>query len=171
MYFNSYNDKNIKYIALTAADTGKLGQIESMEDWRIQTLNDLGFDFSNSFPDIQPIIFKDLPSTRNPATFATYKKGILFSSDIPKGVVLKAFLAGIKEQFKHIIFVDDLRNNLDSVESFCQEAGLTYQGFEYTANAISLPLDEKRVNFQIDTLINKNKWLSDIDADKELASS
>jgi hypothetical protein len=67
--------------------------------------------------------------------------------------------------------VDDLRNNLDSVESFCQAADLTYQGFEYTANAISLPLNEQRVKFQIDTLVNKNKWLSDVEADKELTTS
>jgi hypothetical protein len=169
--FRLLHAKNIKFIALTAADTGKLGQIDNMEDWRIQTLNDLEFDFSGSFPEIQPIIFKDLPSTRNSMSFATYKKGILFSSDIPKGKVLKAFLTEIKGQFKHIIFVDDLRKNLDSVESFCQDASLTYQGFEYTANALSLPLNEKRVKFQIDTLINKNKWLSDIEADKELTTS
>lgn len=169
--FQLLNNKNIKFIALTAADTGKLGQIESMEDWRIQTLKDLGFDFSSSFPNIQPIIFKDLPSIRNPTSFATFKKGILFSSDVPKGTVLKAFLADIKEQFKHIIFVDDLRKNLDSVESFCQDADIAYQGFEYTANAISSPLNEERIKFQIDTLVNKNKWLSDIEADKELTPS
>ena len=86
-------------------------------------------------------------------------------------MVLKAFLAAANAQFKHIIFVDDLRNNLESVEDFCNEAGIAYQGFEYTANVNSSTLNEKRVKIQMDTLINKNKWLNDLEADKELTSS
>lgn len=167
--FQLLNDKNIKFIALTAADTGKLGYIASIEDWRIQSLKNFGFDFSSSFPDLQPITFENLPSTKNPARFATYKTGILFSSDVPKGEVLKAFLAYAKSQFKQIIFVDDLRKNLDSVETFCNEVGIAYQGFEYTANAVSSPLNEERVKLQIDTLINEGKWLSDIEADKNIS--
>lgn len=169
--FQLLKDKNIKFIALTAADTGKLGQIKSIEDWRIQTLKDFGFDFSGAFPDLQPLTFKELRSTRNLTSCASYKAGILFSSDIPKGVVLKAFLAAANAQFKHIIFVDDLRNNLESVEDFCNEAGIAYQGFEYTANVNSSTLNEKRVKIQMNTLVNKNKWLSDLEADKELTSS
>lgn len=165
--FNLLKNKNIKFIALTAAPTGKLGQIQSLEDWRLGDLQKFGFDFSHSFPEIQPTTFKDLPSLKNPKQFCTYKDGILFTCDVPKGTVLKAFLALTNYQFKKIIFVDDLRHNLESVEKVCEETGVACHNFEYTAvQASSAPLNKKRAEAQINALLEKGEWLTDAQADK-----
>lgn len=167
--FNLLKSRNIKFIALTAAPTGKLGQIQSLEDWRIEDLKKFGFDFSLSFPDIQPTTFTNLPSLKNPKQFCSYKGGILFTCDVPKGEVLKAFLSLIKHQFNKIIFVDDLHKNLESVKKFCKESGITYHGFEYTATQGSItPLNKKRAQAQINALIKKGKWLTDMQTEKLL---
>lgn len=159
--FHLMNKRKTAFIALTATDTGQFGQIKSMEDWRIQQLNDAGFDFSHSFPNVAPITFTSLLSKRNPSRHPTYKGGILFSCDVAKGEVLKAFLASLKIRFKHIIFIDDIRKNLDSVAHFCQEASLSYQGFEYNASQPSLPFNKQRAMRQIHILIEQGKWMSD----------
>lgn len=167
--FELLKDKDIKFIALTAAPTGKLGQIQSLEDWRIEDLKKFGFDFSHSFPEILPTTFTNLPSLKNPKQFCAYKEGILFTCDVPKGEVLKAFLSLTKHQFKKIIFVDDLRKNLDSVEKVCAELGIAYHGFEYTAvQASTTPLNKERIQVQINTLLEKGKWLTDTEAEKLL---
>lgn len=160
--FNLLAKKNIKFIALTATPTGKLGQIESLEDWRIEDLKRFGFDFGHSFPEIPTTTFTNLSCSKNPKQFCTYKGGILFSCSVPKGNVLKAFLTLTNHSFNNIIFIDDLRHNLESVEEFCEEADLTHYGFEYTAAQGSLtPLNQQRAQIQINTLIEKGEWLTD----------
>lgn len=172
-------ERNIKHIALTAAWTGKMGRISSIEQWRVETLKNLGIDFSGSFPDFKEIIFTDLNSL-DPGRFPMFKDGILLTCKVKKGKVLARFLqeyysrallrTGPAPQFTRIIFIDDLRKNLESVAHYCQDANIEFQGFEYTASKkqAEFPLNEKRAKMQFDILQQEQRWASDSEVDSLL---
>jgi hypothetical protein len=147
---------------LTNAWTGAFGKIASLEDWRIQEIRDLGIDVSKSFDTKQPLIFHHLKS-KDPKRFPIFKQGCLFTCNIAKGDVLKAFLQYTGWTPHRIIFIDDKRKYLESVENFCKQAGVAFTGFHYTAVA-KMPkahLNQQIANYQFKVLEQKNKWMSD----------
>ena len=52
--------KGIKVLALTNCFTGRMGAIDSMEDWRINELERIGYHFDKSWPDTKPYHFEGL---------------------------------------------------------------------------------------------------------------
>lgn len=161
--------KGLKVMALTNAWTGAFGNIPSLEDWRINELAGFGYRFKDSWSAFKPKTFEALKS-KDPKRFPVFKDGIVFTSNLPKGEVLKAFLEYAALTQKTIIFVDDKRKHLKSVEAFCQKVGIKFTGFEYTAVADrpKSPLNEKRAQYQFEVLEKEHKWLSDEQADKEI---
>ena len=123
--------KKIKSIALTSGYTGRFGDIEKREDLRIQKLKEVGVNFNNSFPEIKPIIFKNIKNA-NPKHFPMFKEGIVFTCRLPKGEVLQEFLNQANFKPKKIIFVDNTLKNIKSVQEFCQNAKIDFYGFYYT---------------------------------------
>lgn len=169
--FEVLKGKSISYVALTAAQTGPLGHIESQEDWRINHLKSLGFDFEKPFSQLGSFTFSELPSKKDPRRVASFKDGVLFCCDVPKGVVLQAFLKKAKLKFKRIIFIDDLMKNHDSVADYCTKNNIIFLGFHYTGaheKHDKSPFNRKRSQLQIDTLVQERKWLSDAEADRIL---
>jgi len=167
---NEAQGKGLKVMALTNAWTGAFGKIPSIEDWRINELEGFGYMFKDSWSALKSKTFEALKS-KDPKRFPVFKDGIVFTSNLPKGEVLKAFLEHASLSPKKIIFVDDKLKNLKSVEAFCQKAGINFAGFEYTAVAgrpKSL-LNEKRSQYQFEVLEREHKWLSDEEADKRIA--
>jgi len=150
---------------LTNAWTGTFGKIASLEDWRIQELRDLGIDVSKSFDTKQPLIFPHLKS-KALKRFPIFKQGCLFTCNIAKGDILKAFLQYIGWNPHHIIFIDDKHKHLESVENFCKQAGIAFTGFHYTAveKMPKTPLNQQIANYQFKVLEQKNRWLSDREA-------
>ncbi|MDF2578133.1 MAG: putative secreted protein [Chlamydiales bacterium] len=101
-------------IALTGSGgvTLNLDEEVKFEEWRLNDLRRLGFDFSNAFP--QSSLCLD---------------GILFSNGAEnKGRVLINFLQEVKYKPHKIVFVDDLKENLESVEKILQE---TFSDIEF----------------------------------------
>lgn len=125
--------KGIPVMALTANLTGKLGSIQKMEQWRVDSLRRLGIDFSKTAPFLKNIVFEDLGSYRG--NYSTYTHGILFvnGTSVSKGEAFLSFLA--KSDFfpNKVIFIDDREDNLNSMETSIKKLGkpIEYQGFHY----------------------------------------
>jgi hypothetical protein len=128
-------------------------------------LEAFGYTFKDSWRGLKPKLFGDL-KTKHPKRFPIFKKGVLFTCGLPKGPVLKAFLQYAELSPKKIIFVDDQRKYLESVEAFCKEAKISFEGFEYTAivDRPKAPFNEKRAQRQFEVLQRERKWLSDKEA-------
>jgi hypothetical protein len=166
-------EKGIKTIALTAMRTGNYGIIERLEDWRFAQLKNVGIDFSSSFDLDEPLMLfpqeKYSEHALNQSRSLVFaKKGIVFAGEYSKGNVLKLFLTAVNMHPKHIIFIDDTRDCVESVAKACEELNIEFTGFHYGgAAAISKPVDDTVASIQVDYLFKHKKWLSDQQA-KEL---
>jgi hypothetical protein len=158
-FVRSLQERRIKTIAFTSARTAKFGVIENCADWRIQQLSVLNIDFSKSFLDISPIT---LSKGEHPAL---YKQGILFMGDaeISKGEMLAAFFDRTHFHPRKVIFFDDKMENLESVEKEMTDRRIAFQGFHFTAVKKDV-LDVELAERQVKHLIEKKKWLSEMDA-------
>lgn len=152
-------EKKVKCIALTNAWTGKYGIIPSLENLRIQELKNVGYDFSAAFPHLPTKVFNELKS-KDPNRFPVYKAGILWTCNLPKGMMLKKFLQHASYKPSRIIFIDDKMRHIESVRQYCQENNINFQGLCYTAPTPS-PLNIEIAKIQIDHLIKDKTWLSD----------
>lgn len=161
----SLQTKEVPVMALTALSTGRFNNKQSFVEWRIEQLKNADIIF-NQWAAVKPKKFTDF-AIKNPPEF---KEGVLFSSGIPKGEILKTFLQDCYSKPKRIVFLDDRRNNLESVEAFCKAEGISFLGFEYTAVKETRPVNfnHKRAELQIKMLKNKLQWLSDQAADQML---
>ena len=74
---------------------------------------------------------------------------------------------------KKIIFVDDKRKHLESVEEIAKSHDIPFIGIEYTAagDIPASPLNEKRADLQYKVLEKEKKWISDSEADALLTHS
>lgn len=165
-------ERGIKTIALTALNTGPMGVISRLEDWRITKLKDIGYDFSSAFNIHEPLILQ--PSQvhswhkhHKPAP-VMYKQGIVFAGVYSKGDVLTCFLDTISWKPKRIIFIDDKRSYVDSVAQACKKLDIVFMGLHYTAaEKIQRFSDEPLAVFQVNYLIDHEMWLPENKA-KEL---
>jgi hypothetical protein len=168
--------KGIKVLALTHAMTGKLGSITSMRDWRNDELISHGYDFQKSWKGVQDKTFNGLEKSNNRLASEVssppmFFKGIIFT-EIDKGEALEAFLNHYKLKFKKIIFIDDKKKNLESVEKITAKLNIPFFGIEYTAAVMQTePLNKKRAELQFHVLGKQRKWLSDSEAEALLTNS
>lgn len=160
----SLSQKGMFAMGLTACSTGAVGVIESMEQWRIDQLNALGIDFSLFFDE--EFIFSELvaKTSRSPI----FKNGILFTGDFQaahqstKGQLFNVFLDLINWKPEQIVFIDDDKKHLEAMNP----RGIPLQ--RYLIAKPSPRLDEKIAQFQLQTLIESDKWISDKEAKKLL---
>lgn len=158
---NSLQAKGIPVIVLTAAVPGKYGFIPNMTEFRMKELESLGYDFSQAFPHLD---FLELHKN-NQEVITAFKKGVIFSGTVPKGIVLKQFFEKIQWYPKKIILVDDRKTNHDSLESVLADLGIEYVGFYYKGiNNLPSDLDEAVARYQIKHLWEHEEWLSDAKA-------
>ena len=163
--------KGVPVMALTALSTGAYGKIQSLVDWRILKLETMGINLKAPWENVQTKQFSDF-DIKDLKGLPVFKAGILFSSKIPKGEALHAFLQYAKLKPKKIIFIDDFREHVESVQKVCNEAGIEFVGFEYSgAYSRSEPLNKARVRFLYEVLEKEHKWLSDYEADRRLVDS
>ncbi len=154
--------RSVKVIALTACLAGKYRLIPHLEDCRLQELKKFGFDFSAAFPTVKSQEFCQLAyKHRHPL----YKDGVLFASCCDKGETLWAFLEKNSWWPARIIFIDNNRRNIASVERVAKRLAIPYLGLLYKA-AYKLPgaFDEKLAQFQIKYLIDHETVINDQDA-------
>lgn len=162
---SNLQSQGIKVLALTNCGTGPYGHILHIEDWRITELETLGYHFKNSWPHLKSHFFNHL-APKNPSRLPLFKDGIIFTADLPKGVVLKAFLDYAGFYPKKIIFIDDKEKHLKSVEDYAQSIGLEFLGFEYRGAFVrpQNPLNKQRAELQFRTLEKTHVWPSDEEA-------
>lgn len=146
----------IKVIVLTAAPVGKCGAIEDTVAFRIAELQEKGIDLSSSFPHLDTLHFAELGTP-------TFRQGVILSHHVPKGVVLAAFLKKIDWKPQRLIFIDDIRENHESVESELAPLGISeLYCLHYTASEKHVKeINPAVARLQIKTLVNKGIWLSD----------
>jgi len=125
--------RGIPAIALTANLTGKLGTVQKVEQWRVDSLRQLGIDFSRTTPCKSSFVFDNLTSYRG--NYSTYLDGVLFvnGTTVSKGDAFLSFLEKSSFSPNKVIFVDDREDNLKSLEVAIQklDRSIEYQGFHY----------------------------------------
>jgi hypothetical protein len=175
--FNEIKSHGFKTIALTASGTGSFGKISSLEQWRVKQLYDLGFTFSKSLPNtyVQQLD-KYLTNISSQSSIITcspvFHSGILYTCYFAKGDTLDAYLQVAKIKPSKIVFIDDRRENLETVADYCEKNNISFLGFEYTAikDSNNLPFNRRRTQLQFDILEHGEVWLSDVMADKIIAN-
>jgi len=156
--------QGITVIGLTQCETGKLGFIEDVPDWRIQELASLGFKFTEEFQKQSHIVLNTLPKANYP--FPIFKKGILFTSGYSKGRVLISFIRHSQYYPKSLVFFDDKRYQLESVQKAAKALGLPFQGFHYLgANRLPRTSNTQITTLQKEYFYEKELWLSDIETE------
>jgi hypothetical protein len=158
--FSYLKNAKFKTIGLTSLGTGQLGIIQNREDLRLKELQSVGLDF------LQLEGFKDyvvLDNLKTDDGVPMLKHGIIFTSEQDKATILELILEYKGYYPKKIIFIDDIKENLLSVENLCKKLNIDFTGFHYTAvsQMPSLETEEEieRVRFKI--LRKQGKWFSD----------
>lgn len=146
--------RGVKVIALTALNTGSDGPIESLPVWRFKQLQELGIDFEKAnIPDMH---FPELPHQ------PVFYKGILCSTDLPKGVVLAAFLDRIRWKPSRVIFFDDRMTSLLSVKQALKQRNISFLGYEYKGEQFLVgELDKDIATLQLNHLVDHEEWLNE----------
>lgn len=165
--------KGAKLLGLTSGYSGPFGHIKAREDLRLAKLREVGVDFANSLPDVGTIQIRGIQGA-NDKQVPLYKGGIIFTSKLPKGDVLKEFLKHIDFKPNKIIFVDNQMKNITSVQNICQDLYSDHKtkffGIHYTnvLNSERTKLDIERANYQFEILEKELRWLSDHEASEAL---
>lgn len=146
--------RNIPVIALSGMNTGRIGTIKNLEEWRYNHLRSLGFEGS-----FRKHIIPIKGFTRHPI----FCKGILATDLEEKGPVLGKFLDAMHLNPSHIIMFDDDLDYLRSVKNECSKRHIPFQGYHYQGFK-SKEWDEELIHFQAPYLVKNNVWLSDKDA-------
>ncbi len=159
-------DQKVKVLVLTAVRTGPFGRIPLVEEWRLQEIRQFGFDFCQSFPEINRLDFKEFAHKPSPPVFI---QGVFCSGSVPKGEALKCFFKRTGFKPRRIIFVDNAADHHNSVEKCARKMRIPYLGYYYTKGAGKRKsLDEQIANFQIHTLIENGEWIDDYEAERRI---
>lgn len=154
--------EGIPTIALTLVEAGRLGMIPNMADWRLTEMRELGLEFNWSFPHAGYLEFDKEPGR---STTPAYKGGVLFSARHSKGSIFKAFLEKVNWKPTKIVFIDDNRSFLQSVEAVAMEWGIPFVGIHYRgAEQAACEIDEALAEFQFRYLARYGDWLGDDEA-------
>lgn len=153
--------KKIPSIALTAMGTGKFGNIDDPMHLRVSRLKEKGIVFA--FENLNKRILWD--------DEAGYESGVIFSGKQSKGEALQYFLENIAHwKPKHIIFVDDNPEYLNSMHSMCNRLKIKFTGFHYKAVVFDQDkeLSPEVARLQIKTLDEQGVWIPDDEAYKQI---
>ena len=158
------NDLKQRYAvyALTKLETGTVGAITSMEEWRYEELKQLGITFTPTCSGISDGVLverKDYP--------ATFTKGIFITGACNKSDVLAAFLkAGRPPQ---IVLIDDRPEYLVDAIAECNRQSLPFLGILFKGETL-IPgePDPKVAEFQKQYLLEQGEWLEDEEAVKRV---
>ncbi|ETZ04341.1 DUF2608 domain-containing protein [Holospora undulata] len=149
--------RKIPSIALTAMGTGKFGNIDDPMHLRVFRLKEKGILFG--FENLNKRILWD--------DEAGYESGVIFSGKQSKGEALQYFLENIAHwKPKHIIFVDDNLEYLNSMSSMCNRLKIKFTGFHYKAAVFDQDeeLSSEIARLQLKTLDEKEIWIPDSEA-------
>ena len=125
--------RNITTFALTCllAQT----KYRNCTDWREQQLRAYGIDFSQAFPGTSLMKFEDIPLNGEEIVGSPeLLHGIFYTHHCDKGKCLQSLLKQWPYKPKSILFVDDVLQNLQSVEKVAQTWDIAFVGIFYQKN-------------------------------------
>lgn len=158
--FSLLKEKNIPAMGLTKLPTGTFGVIEDMIEWRRNELASLNLDFTCTSPLSDEILIDKFNAGYGTPTL---KDGIIYTAEYDKGSILEYVLRSTKYYPKSIIFIDDILENLESLQKICNNLKINYHGFEFTGSAIvpepSLDAQLEKIRFKV--LEEEYRWLND----------
>lgn len=150
--------------ALTKMESGKIGAIPSMEEWRYEELKKYGMTFTPTCPGIVDGILVSHPSKPSPAVFY---KGIFITGSFNKSDVIAAFLKA--QRPPQIVLIDDRIEYLQDVMEECQRQSLPFLGILYKGvKLISGTPDPRIAAFQEHYLHEHAEWLEDEEAREKM---
>jgi len=157
----SMQKNKVKVVALTSSRTGRFGKISSLENLRLKILKNLGIDLTSSFPRVVMVLDDILGTDKNHPPM--FKGGVIFTSRLEKGPVLKSFLNKVNFVPRKIVFIDNKVRKIKSVEAYCKEKGIEFVGIHYTKSyqVPFSPYDKDVVAKQFEILKARNIWLND----------
>lgn len=144
-------DYGVKIVAFT-----KVALDPSVQGSRVQILKNFGLSFKNDLPELSK------------GAFYEYMEGVIETEHQVKGPVLKEIIATLGKHPEKIIFVDDRLKQIKSVDDACRELAIPCIAFHYVPNAETPQLNEKLAHYQLFTLVNEHRWVSEKEALLEL---
>ncbi|MCP5369945.1 MAG: DUF2608 domain-containing protein [Rickettsiaceae bacterium] len=134
---------------LTKIDTGKFGNIESMEMWRYLELKDLGIEFTtnNTIPE-------------ETIQGSSFYRGIFITGENSKSATISHYAKYIN--LDNIVVIDDRKEHLDDIEKFCEANSIKFLGILFNGlEQYREEIDYNAAQFQKNYLIKNAKWLED----------
>ncbi len=162
-YIAQLRKQKCNVIALSLLQTGSVGTIKSLQEWRARMLQSFGIDFQGQFEDA---VFSTLPKYNG--NYPCLCKGVLCTNQQPKGAALGAFLDYYHLKPGRIIAFDDFVYYpfLDSIAQECARRGIPFTGYQVvTAKKFIKPWNNRRAHVQLDYVMKHGQWLSDKQAD------
>lgn len=155
--------KKYPVYALTKLESGRIGAIPSMEEWRYNELKKYGITFTPTCPGIRDGTLVEDPTKPYPATFY---KGIFVTGSFNKSHVIEAFLK--TQHPSKIVLIDDRIEYLQDAMAECQRQALPFLGilFKGTEHIPGTP-DPKIAALQEQHLLDHAQWLEDEEADEK----
>lgn len=165
--FESLKSNKIPAIALTAMGTGKFGIINKMHEFRVKQLDGFNLSFKHLTPlNGEHMILKLAKINRSLETpckgSPMLKSGIIFTSGVDKGMVLEYVFKKYNYYPKTIIFLDDLIENVQSLQQTCLKLNINFHGFHYRAASLipSAVIDGSLEKLRFTILEKELTWLS-----------
>lgn len=126
-------NNGISVFVLTARGKSKWysTDVEDIDLLTHQQLLDAGFDFSLSI----------LPPELQSMDSSFYDEGVIYSSPLKKGALLKKLVEETGYRPSKIVFIDDKMDQVQSMEEAAKDLGIPFVGFWYTR------ADENHLNF------------------------
>jgi len=152
-------ESGVTTIALTKANTGKYGVIDSIEKHRVKQLHELGIMFRPLINDKYYTSLQCKHCLGNPSHY----QGIFFTCGLQKQLVLELAIQDIGYVPEKIIFIDDHMENLENISEYCKLNNIEFIGLHYVVVA-KFPMkqiDLGIVKQQINALNVDKKWLPD----------
>jgi hypothetical protein len=153
---NTLKEKHPVY-ALTKMETGPIGAIPSMEQWRYDELTHKGISFTPSFKGEVKSVLKDDLLQPCPITFS---HGIFITGSYTKGDVIDIFLE--TQTPAQIVLIDDREEYLCDVKEACARHGIPFLGIFFKGMELIAGFpDPKVADFQKEHLLTHAEWLED----------
>lgn len=153
--------------ALTKMESGPLGDILSMEEWRCAELSSKGIEFTPTYGGKEKEILLSSPSMPYEGTFY---KGIFSTGSFNKSEIVRSYLQ--KENPTQVVLVDDRLEQLQDVSDECSRRSIPFIGVHFKGHELisGIP-DPSLAELQKNYLLNKHEWLEDEEAERSRAAS
>jgi len=150
-FINKLKQKYLVFALTKIPETGKFGNIESIEKWRYEELKSLNIEFS------QPSFLSNYQPGNN---LPTYYNGIFITGKKSKSETISQYLSRLNPS--KIVLIDDKLDNLQDISDFCISNHIQSECFLYREiEAIKGTPKPEIMEWQFHNLIQHEKWFED----------